>query len=170
MGRRTPDHAATIPSPPGLPATALLGWRPQVLPVLSALGVWGRPASACFLFPQHLQGQVPLARAPVAQAARVPLGQGEWGPGLQDGHGAGAHLPGLRPSLPGSVTSSLSSCKTWWITSMMTTSNPRRTQATAAIGRAVPAMAAASTPGEGAKDWAGLWRLGRACRGRGWAE
>lgn len=73
-----------------------------------------------------------------------------WGAGAgHDGGTPGAHPAGLpHPQPPAhSATSSSTSCKTWWTMSMTSMSNPRRTQGTAATGRAVPAMAGASMPG-----------------------
>lgn len=86
----------------------------------------------------------------------MSLGQGEMGLGRVVRAGVGTSA--LAETIPWShsATSSLSSCKTWWTTSTTTMSNLRRMLGTAATGRAVPAMAVASTPGEGRlRGWPG---------------
>lgn len=126
----------------------------QFLLPLGSGGALHLPASSFLPPPKDkcLSPELPLPKQLVCRWAKVS-GAGKnrarvWVGWLQVGSASS------RPP-PYSVTSPLSSCKTLWTTSTTTTSSPRRMQATAATGRAAPAMAVASMPGEGGREGTG---------------
>lgn len=120
---------------------------------LGSGGALHLPASSFLTAPKDkcLSPELPLPKQLVCRWAKVSWGARKMGAGA----GVGCPMQTQNPPLPRSVTSSSSSSKTWWITSTTTTSSPRRTQGTAATGRAVPATAEASMPGEGERGGAG---------------
>lgn len=125
---------------------------------LGSGGALHLPASSFLTAPKDkcLSPELPLPKQLVCRWAKVSGGA------RKRGAGVGGPTQTQNAPRPHSVTSSSSSCKTWWITSTTTTSSPRRTQGTAVTGRAVPAMAEASMPGEGGQGGAVGGREGAA--------
>lgn len=113
---------------------------------LGSGGALHLPASSFLPPPKDkcLSPELPLAKQLVCRWAKV---SGDW----EKWWGLGQYPTWAQhPAWLHSVTSSLSSSKTWLTMSMTIMSSRNRMLDTAVTGRAVPAMAVASMPGEGA--------------------